>query len=151
MLVTGLVFAQTEKVPGGPQKGVPMHDMVVKENIPQDTGAVKIPKIYFVSPKDGETVPGTFTAKFEAEGMSVKKSGKVEMTSGHFHVLVNTAPIAEGEIIPKNEKHLHFAHGQKEAKLTLPPGTHKLTLQFSDGSHRAYTKLLTHEITVSVK
>lgn len=33
-----------------------------------------------------------------------------------------------------NSKRLHYGKGQTEAEVTLPPGEHKITLQFADGA-----------------
>jgi hypothetical protein len=114
-------------------------------------GAIKNAKVFFVSPKDGESVKQDFVARFAVEGLKVEKAGAVVPGTGHFHVLIDTQPLTEGQVIPADDKHLHFGKGQTEAPLKLKPGTHTLVLQFADGAHRAYNKMLTQEIKVIVK
>lgn len=114
-------------------------------------GAIKTAKVQIVSPKDGETVKPTFTAKFMVEGLKVAKAGQIEPGTGHFHILVDTPATPEGEVVPADDKHLHYGQGQTEANLSLKPGPHTLTLQFADGAHRAYSKMLTQTIKIIVK
>ncbi len=118
---------------------------------PESIGAITNAKVFFVSPKDGETVKQDFVAKFAVEGLKVEKAGAIVPGTGHFHVLIDTPPLTEGQAIPMDEKHLHFGKGQTEAPLKLKPGTHTLVLQFADGAHRAYNKMLIQEIKVIVK
>jgi hypothetical protein len=56
-----------------------------------------------------------------------------------------------GIMIPTDEQHIHFGRGQTEYELSLPPGRHKLTLQFADGLHRSYGQKLSATIMVTVK
>lgn len=114
-------------------------------------GAVKMAKVYFVSPKDGDQVAPEFTAKFAIEGLKVVPAGAIVPGTGHFHVLIDSTPVAEGEVIPADEKHLHFGKAQMETQLKLSPGPHTLVLQFADGAHRAYHRSLVQEIKITVK
>ena len=115
------------------------------------TQAAPTGKVFFVSPKDGETVKTKFTAKFAVEGMQVKPASDMTPNTGHHHVIVDGAALAEGTVIPKDEKNLHFGAGQTEAPLTLKKGKHTLTLQFADGAHRSYGDKWSQTITVNVK
>ncbi len=56
-----------------------------------------------------------------------------------------------GEVIPADDKHLHFGKGQSEAEVKLTPGPHTLTLQFADGAHRSYGPELSKTIKITVK
>lgn len=115
-------------------------------------GAVKIAHVKFAFPQDGAIVNKEFTAKFLVEGLQVKPAGAIEPGSGHFHVIIDGGPVKGGEVVPTDEKHLHFGKAQTEAKLTLKPGKHTLTLQFADGAHRAYSQAsLSETITITVK
>jgi len=127
------------------------HPAAVLDEPKKPVGAVRVAKVYFISPKDGASVGKEFTAKFAVEGLKVAKAGEIVPGTGHFHILIDTPALAEGQVIPTDEKHLHYGQGQTEAKLKLAPGPHTLTLQFADGAHRAYTKMLTQEIKVIVK
>ena len=72
-----------------------------------------------------------------ATGLVVEPSGEVNDGAGHFHILVDTDFIPAGEIIPTDERHLHYGKGQTTATLELEPGEHTLRLQFADGLHTA--------------
>jgi Domain of unknown function (DUF4399) len=114
-------------------------------------GAMKMAKVYFVSPKDGATLGQEFVAKFAVEGLKVEKAGTIVPGTGHFHVLIDSPALPEGQVVPADDKHLHYGKGQTEATLKLTPGQHTLVLQFADGAHRAYNKMLTQEIKITVK
>ncbi len=105
----------------------------------------------FVEPKDGATVPATFKVKFAVDGMKVAPAGDTNAGTGHHHLLIDTADIAQGEVIPMNDNHRHFGKGQTETEITLPPGRHRLTMQFADGAHRSYGEKMRKTIEVEVR
>jgi hypothetical protein len=105
----------------------------------------------FVEPKDGATVPATFKVKFAVDGMKVAPAGDTNEGTGHHHLLIDTADIPQGEVIPMNDSHRHFGKGQTETEITLPPGRHRLTMQFADGAHRSYGEKLRKSIVVEVR
>ncbi len=105
----------------------------------------------FIEPKHGATVPQTFKLKFAVDGMSVAPAGDMSEGTGHHHLLINTPDIAQGEVIPMNDSHRHFGKGQTETELTLPPGRHRLTMQFADGAHRSYGEKMRKSIEITVK
>ncbi|MBC7457997.1 MAG: DUF4399 domain-containing protein [Bdellovibrionaceae bacterium] len=110
-------------------------------------------KIYFVSPKNNETVTKNFKVKFAQKGLKVKPAGEdmENKTAGHFHVIVDGTFIPEGIVIPADDKHIHYGKAQMETELTLTPGQHTLTLQFADGAHRSSGEKLSQTITVNVR
>ena len=108
--------------------------------------------VEITSPLNGHTVPTTFTVDFEAVGLKVEPAGEVHPDAGHFHLLIDTPFIPAGEVIPKDDTHLHFGDGALSAELTLTPGVHTLRLQFADGAHTALEgDQYRDEITVIVK
>ena len=111
------------------------------------------PKVFFISPKNGDTISSTFNMKFGSENLTVVPAGTDidDKTKGHFHILVDRGFFPKDQVIPMDETHIHYGKGQKEASLTLPPGKHKLTLQFADGAHRSSGRALSETITVTVK
>jgi hypothetical protein len=109
------------------------------------------PRISFIEPKDGAVVINPFTLKFEVEGMALKPAGDPTPNSGHHHLIVDGGPVAKGEVIGSSETLRHFGKAQTETQLTLPPGKHKLTLQFGDGGHVSYGPDLSSTITIDVK
>lgn len=108
-------------------------------------------KVFFVTPKEGDTVEKTFKVQFGLKGMKVRPAGEdaTDKTSGHHHLIVDGKSVNDSEVVPTDPSHLHFGKGQTETELTLPPGKHTLTLQFADGAHRSYGKMsATIHITV---
>jgi hypothetical protein len=74
-----------------------------------------------------------------------------DVTAGHHHLLIDQGPAEAGQVVPGDDKHLHFGKGQKETELSLPPGEHQLTLQFADGGHKSYGPKMSQTIKVIVK
>jgi hypothetical protein len=107
--------------------------------------------VSFVEPANGATVSSPFKVRFAVAGMSVKPAGDMTANTGHHHLLINTTPVKAGEVIPVDDKHLHFGKGQTETELTLPPGNYTLTMQFANGLHQAYGPGMNKEIKITVK
>lgn len=110
-------------------------------------------KVSFESPKSGETVSTTFKVKMGLTGFKVCEANKEtnDKKCGHHHLLVDQGPVAKGEVIPKDDNHLHFGKMQTEAEVTLKPGKHKLTLQFADWAHKSMGPAMADTIEITVK
>lgn len=108
-------------------------------------------RVFFVEPAAGAEVKSPVKFKMGVEGMTVEPAGKLVPGTGHFHILINTDPVAEGTVVPADDSHKHYGKGQTEAELELKPGKHKLVLQFADGEHRSYGPALTQTIEITVK
>lgn len=108
-------------------------------------------RVYFVSPKDGETVKSPVKIVMGIEGMEVRPAGELVDGTGHHHVIIGPAGLPEGTVIPADEKHIHFGQGQTEAEVELPAGQHKISLQFADGNHVSYGEELAATITITVE
>ncbi len=106
---------------------------------------------YFISPKDGDTVSSNFTVKMGIKGMKVHKAGDLIDGTGHHHLIIDGEYVAENEVVPADDKHIHFGKGQTETMVSLKPGKHTLTLQFADGHHQSYGKIMSRTISVTVK
>eukprot|EP00241_Pyramimonas_parkeae_P012088 CAMPEP_0114253346 /NCGR_PEP_ID=MMETSP0058-20121206/16337_1 /TAXON_ID=36894 /ORGANISM="Pyramimonas parkeae, CCMP726" /LENGTH=188 /DNA_ID=CAMNT_0001367373 /DNA_START=71 /DNA_END=637 /DNA_ORIENTATION=- len=108
---------------------------------------------YWLSPKDGETVQNPVKIKMGVKGLDVVPAaqGPVE-GSGHHHILIDSKDnyVKAGEIIPFQEGVVHYGKGQTETELVLPPGKHKLTLQFANYQHKSYGKDYGNSITINV-
>jgi Domain of unknown function (DUF4399) len=115
--------------------------------------AFAAPSVSFVGLKDGDTVSSPVKVKMALEGMKLRKAGEDnnDTHSGHFHILVDTALVEKGQVIPADATHLHFGKAQEEAELTLAPGKHTLTLLLADGAHRSYGKDLSQTVHIEVK
>jgi hypothetical protein len=108
-------------------------------------------KVSFAEPKDGAVVKSPFKVKFKVEGMKVAPAGAEKAGTGHHHLIVDGQPVAKGEVVPKDDTHLHFGKGETEKELTLPQGEHTLTLQFADGEHKSYGPDMAATIHVTVQ
>ena len=110
--------------------------------------------VSFTNVKDGDTVPSTFTYKFDVSGYTVSpaKDGLKEGT-GHHHMIIDEAGafVEPGVAIPMDATHKHYGKAQSEGELTLEPGKHKITLQFANAYHESYGKEFAKTITVNVK
>lgn len=121
-----------------------------EKHIPEG-GAIVRPRVFFISPKDGDTVKaGKLKVKFGVEGMKVAKAGVMEAGSGHHHLLIDVPPVPRGQAVASSASHLHFGDGASEAEITLAPGPHTLTLQFADGAHMSYGEDMSHTIKITV-
>jgi Domain of unknown function (DUF4399) len=107
--------------------------------------------VYFMEPANGSTVTSPFKVKFGVKGMDIKPAGEQIKGTGHHHLLINLDSKPEGEIIPFDEKHMHFGKGQTETEVKLAPGNYTLTMQFADGFHLSYGKPMSASIKVTVK
>jgi hypothetical protein len=109
--------------------------------------------VYFISPKDGETVSPTFTVKFGLKGMGIAPAGVQFANTGHHHLLVDLAqPPDMNAALPVTDNIRHFGAGQSEAELKLPPGKHTLQLVFADYLHIPHDKpIVSEKITITVK
>lgn len=109
------------------------------------------PKVFFSNLLDGGQVFSPFVVEMGIDGYAVEPAGAPKDGTGHHHIVVDGGFIKEGELIPADEKHLHFGKGQTSATVSLTPGEHKLTLQFADGLHRSYGEKLSATVNVVVK
>lgn len=84
--------------------------------------------------------------------MKIRPAGEdaEDKKTGHHHILFDMDAITEGQAIPNDASHLHYGKGQTETEVTLPPGEHKITLQFAVGAHRSYGPKLSKTIKVTV-
>jgi hypothetical protein len=97
-----------------------------------------VARVLFTSPADGATVASPVKVTMAAENFVVEPAGEtITEGHGHLHIMVDTDCFAPGEIIIKDETHLHYGQAQLEADLELAPGEHTLCLQAADGVHRA--------------
>ena len=117
-------------------------------------------KVYFVNLKDGDTVKGPVKVLFGLSGMGVAPAGTEKKNTGHHHILIDRAPLGEGEDgkeeldfnIPADENHKHFGGGQTEVSLDLKPGKHTLQLVLGDKDHIPHNPpVASARITITVE
>lgn len=105
---------------------------------------------YIISPKNGATVPTTFSVVFGLKGMGVAPAGTDKPNTGHHHLLIDGKVPDMTQPLGKNVK--HFGAGQTESEITLSPGKHTLQLILGDHRHIPHNPPVTsEEITVIVK
>ncbi|MBX2799261.1 MAG: DUF4399 domain-containing protein [Myxococcales bacterium] len=108
-------------------------------------------RVFFKAPADGATVKSPVRIEFGVEGMEIKPAGEIAENTGHHHLIVGPAGVAQGETVPTDDKHIHYGLGQTEADIELPAGEHKLTMQFADGNHSSYGDVMAATITITVE
>jgi hypothetical protein len=105
---------------------------------------------YFRNLKDGESLKSPVIVQMGVIGMEVEPAGSINEGKGHHHIIIDGGFIAEGEMVPADETHLHFGKGQVIDTLSLTPGKHTLTLQFANGAHQSYGKNWSKTIEITV-
>ena len=118
----------------------------------QETPSPAGAELYFVTPRDGETVESPVRVIFGLRGMGVAPAGAENPNTGHHHLIIN-APLPKlDEPIPADDNHRHFGGGQTEVDVELAPGQHTLQLILGDWSHIPHDPPVTSEqITITVK
>ncbi len=106
--------------------------------------------VFFVFPKEGETVSNPVLVGFGVSGMEVEPAGQVNEGMGHHHIIIDGEFVAEGTMVPADSTHIHYGKGQKETQLELAPGVHTLTMQFADGVHKSYGEGWSKTIEITV-
>jgi len=114
---------------------------LVSASTPSAQGA----KAYIISPADGATVSSPVKVQFGLDGMEVAPAGSDTPNSGHHHLLIDADAPAMDKPIPKDDHHMHFGKGQKEASLDLKPGKHTLQLLLHNPA------VMSEKITITVK
>ena len=109
-------------------------------------------EVYFISPRDGETVHNPVTVRFGLRGMGVAPARVTQANTGHHHLLIDVAELpAPGQPVPADEQHRHFGGGQTETTLELSPGVHTLQLLLADQAHVPHQPpVVSQRITIQV-
>lgn len=99
--------------------------------------------VFFVSPKDGDTIKPMSTIEFGSTGATVAAVPPGELTPAqvragmiHYHLGVDTDCLDVGVIIPKADPWIHFGDGKNVIEMSLAPGQHRLAVQAGDDMHR---------------
>jgi len=82
-----------------------------------ETAAPPNASVYFISPKDGDTVTSPFKVQFGLTDMGVAPAGVQKPNTGHHHLLIDAtlSPEELKQPIASDAKHVHFGGGQTEA------------------------------------
>lgn len=110
-------------------------------------------KVFFENLKDGDKVKSPVEVKFGLKGFKLRPAGEdaLDKTTGHHHIVIDGKPVPLGQMVPTDERHIHFGKAQTETKLELQPGKHTLTLQLADGAHTSYGEELSATVTIEVE
>ena len=111
-------------------------------------------RVFFISPKDGETIRNGHRAEFGAEMYTIAAVPEGEVTVvragvGHFHLGFDTDCLPPGTVIPKADPWQHFGTGSNWTELNMTPGQHTLVVQAGDDLHATLAGLC-EKITVTV-
>ena len=138
---------ETVKAPPASQPSPASQPAASQPMKPMDEGA----SVFFVWPEPNSTVPTDFDVVFGIKGMSISKAGENlnDKTKGHHHLIIDSPFIKYGQVVPADEKHIHFGMGQTAARVKLSPGEHTLTMQLADGAHRSFGKALSAAMKVT--
>ncbi len=96
-------------------------------------------KVTIAAPAEGSTVPaGPVTLEVEIEGGElVTTTESDDPTEGHLHVFVDGAL----ESMPSNDA----------PSVTLKPGTHEITVEFTSAAHLSYAPRILDEVSITAE
>lgn len=157
----GGLMACSESPKSGPSNKAPSTSSSHTAHAAGAAASVMAPpgaKVFFEQPVNGAEVVGPLVegkvavlVKMGVSGIEVRPAGEQIKGTGHHHIIINGAGLPLGDVVPKDDSHLHFGLGQTEAEVQLSPGPHTLSLQFADGAHLSYGPQLASSIKIQVK
>ena len=114
-------------------------------------------RVFFVQPKNGDTIKTLSTIEFGSQGVTVAavppgelKPEQVRPNMIHYHLGTDTDCLPAGTVIPKAAPWVHFGDGKNVIETQLTPGQHRLAVQAGDDMHRTLPGLC-EVITVTVQ
>ncbi len=116
-------------------------------------------RVFFVSPKNGETIKPDHRFEFGSEGYTIAvvppdgeiTEAQVRSGTGHYHLGLDQDCVPVGEVIPRGDpRWIHFGQANDNIDMQgLTPGQHRFSVQAGDDLHRAVEGLC-ETITVTV-
>jgi hypothetical protein len=114
-------------------------------------------RVFFVQPKNGDTIKTLSTIEFGSQGVTVAavppgelKPEQVRPGMIHYHLGTDTDCLPAGTVIPKAAPWVHFGDGKNVIEMSMTPGPHKVVLQSGDDMHRTIEGLCeTINVTVA--
>ena len=108
-------------------------------------------RVYFISPKAGESLRSPLVVRFGLEGMGVAPAGVAQPNTGHHHLIIDAELPPADLPVPKSDEYLHFGGGQTEILPELAPGKHTLQLLLGDHNHVPHDPpIVSERITIEV-
>ena len=136
VLLLGIVVVAA-CAPVGEEEAPAAEEPVAEAHEPaaEESGA---PRVFLVSPAQGEevTTPVSFEFGIENYVIEPREEGVVNHGHGHHHIAINGHCLEPGIVIPTADPWIHFGDGSNTIDVDLPPGTHHISLQVGDGDHR---------------
>jgi len=109
-------------------------------------------RVYFIGLEEGAVVESPLEVRFGLAGMGVAPAGIERASTGHHHLLIDTALENPSLPVPSDENHRHFGGGQTQVEVELSPGEHTLQLVLGDHNHIPHQPpVVSERITVTVK
>lgn len=99
-----------------------------------DPAAFLAPRVYFITPADGESVASPVTLEFGAENVLIEPAGMAREGAGHFTLIIDAPCVGPGEPMPDEEPYFQAVDGASSGALTAFSGEHRLCLQLTDGN-----------------
>jgi hypothetical protein len=113
-------------------------------------------RVFFVRPKNGDTIKPLSTVEFGSSGVTVAAVPPGELTPEqvrantiHYHLGTDTDCLPAGVAIPKADPWIHFGDGKNVIEMSLAPGQHRIAVQAGDDRHVTIAGLC-EVITVTV-
>ena len=110
-------------------------------------------EVFLLSPKNGfKTTLSEIKVIFGSRNVDIAPAGKIvessdcSITSGHHHLIIDSALPNLKRPIPSSKSYIHFGGGQTEAIISLDPGKYSLQLLLGDYAHVPHEKPVFSEI-----
>ncbi|MCI4683547.1 DUF4399 domain-containing protein [Candidatus Rhodoblastus alkanivorans] len=137
-----------------------IHVVAVDNGAPKTASAAPPPgrtpsppdaRVYFIYPKNGDTIYPHSTIRFGLSNMGVCPAGVYKLNTGHHHLLIDLPTPPLDKPLPNEPNLMHFGRGETEVKLSLSPGKHTLQLIFADYRHTPHDPpVISQRIEVTV-
>jgi hypothetical protein len=96
--------------------------------------------VQIVSPAEGDSTDADVTVVMTKQGVAIEKASGIKVEGiGHYHLFLDTIPVADGVVIPPNSAHtVHIGTGDSTYTFKgLAPGAHQLIAVIGYGDHSA--------------
>ncbi|MBM3771963.1 MAG: DUF4399 domain-containing protein [Acidimicrobiia bacterium] len=140
MAVAGFGLAAMTVACGGTE--APPASTTPAESVPAAAPADAAVRVFFVSPKNGDTIKPLSSVEFGSSGLTVAAVPKGELTPEqvrpqtiHYHLGTDTDCLPPGTVIPKADPWIHFGDGKNVIEMSLAPGPHRIAVQAGDDRH----------------
>jgi hypothetical protein len=101
--------------------------------------AAPMATVNIVSPAEGDSTAPDVKVVLSASNVTIAKVAPKADGVGHYHLFLDTIPVADGVVIPPNSKHIaHIGTGDSTYTFKgLAPGAHEIIAVIGYGDHTA--------------